>query len=684
MKMRKLLGSKGFTLVEVMVAAGMLSVISLGLMQVMNTATKGSKKIQQDAEVNEALGHIRRILQDQASCQQTLGGYSFGDAIPSIKRNNGNDAFVAGSKYGTGSSSFLLDRMQLVGYVAPDPGNPGQYTDGAAPTQTTVDENGVTRNIGQAVVDLYIIRVTNTAGTAADDTKAKVVTYGGNSLRKRVLVTVQMNAAGNAVDDCKSDQSSYLIESCTSMGGSFEGTHCRNASITRRFAEPTAAVVRPPNMPAYTGDNSTEPALTVGGSLYIKNVAGAGAASNGSVGIISGTAPFALADLNGVPGTNNLSVEGSVGIGVLATGLPGELSVKNSAAIGDGAPVPPNDGELGVKTSIAVGDGIAQPAGDGTVRVKTSVAIGNGPATTPSVNSGDITIERAAVIGTTTANMGPAGTLRVNNSISVGSGIAPMSADGHAQIKNSASIGQAYAPQPGDGFLAVKSGLSVGANGNTSAAGEIRSVSSGQTVRIFEGKINTTKRYNSLALAGALTSTEFVTKEWVNWAIASTMANSEDTASAIAGYIDSLSSTGDTYDSIKKAVCNAVFVNGVNMPQTCTITGVAQLSTAYTQSTNRITLTQINPSYSATYQLKDCSQNGLCANVYSNAWIKGSYITAYGRNSSLNNGSGSVSGSKICISSNCRTTFTTKRCSTGQNVVALGRGGTIGCARDAR
>jgi type II secretory pathway component PulJ len=668
---KKLFNKHGFTLAEVMVAAGMLSVISLGLMQVMNNATKGSKKIAQDAEISEVVAVIRKQMRDQTSCNNTIGGRSFGDTGIDIRNTSNNVIFAADSEYGVGNSRFILKEVELTGYV--DPNNPlvagGRLlTNNGAAEGTVLDAAGAPIDFGKAVLDLTFIRVFATGTTNADDTKAQNVTYGGNTLRKQILVTVVYDGT---VVNCLADEQAYLAESCQAMGGALEGTHCKNVSFSPSAGLAGADFARPAGVPGFTSP-AEEPSLSVSGSAGITPAGGATNAAKGNLSLNSGA--ISQAGMNGLAGTSNLGVGGSVGVGQLSTGQAGDMSTSKSLVVG------------------TINAGFAQPPlylpqnavniarNDGQMRIKRSLSIGNGLAMAASGEDGDLKVKRAIAIGNGIAP-GSSGTLRVNNSVAIGAGVVPSTADGDLQVKRAIGVGNGYTAQAVDGLVTAKRGLSVGSNANVGVAGEIRSTGA-FTTRVFDGRISTTKRYLNNTQANAVPGTDFITREWVNWAISSTFGNNDQAASAIAGYLNTIGSTNDAYDSIRRAICSTIRVNGAAMPSNCQITNIGTITPTYTYSSNQLRIRQANPALDTTIQLKDCSRTSpsKCADVYSADDIDavddiraGGKITA----------TGDVKGARICIGSNCRTSFSTRNCPWRQNVVSIGRGGGIGCAGDA-
>lgn len=67
----------GFSLVEIMVAAGMLAAISVAVMNVMSNATKTQKKMSVDNTINEVASDIRNILRDELDCTEAFKNLPF-------------------------------------------------------------------------------------------------------------------------------------------------------------------------------------------------------------------------------------------------------------------------------------------------------------------------------------------------------------------------------------------------------------------------------------------------------------------------------------------------------------------------------------------------------------------------------------------------------------------------------
>ncbi len=79
--MKILQNRSGFTLVEVLIAAGLISGLALAISSMLTTGTKGSKKISQDLEIASLTSAALGSLRDPKSCQESLHGVDFTTAL---------------------------------------------------------------------------------------------------------------------------------------------------------------------------------------------------------------------------------------------------------------------------------------------------------------------------------------------------------------------------------------------------------------------------------------------------------------------------------------------------------------------------------------------------------------------------------------------------------------------------
>ncbi|OUR93616.1 hypothetical protein A9Q84_19295 [Halobacteriovorax marinus] len=83
-KKKNLLNSSGFSLAEVMVAAAMVGVVSLGVMQLMTNMTKGQKEFEQNAEIRGIMNRISLGLQDSNTCNYSLVALKYANGNPNL------------------------------------------------------------------------------------------------------------------------------------------------------------------------------------------------------------------------------------------------------------------------------------------------------------------------------------------------------------------------------------------------------------------------------------------------------------------------------------------------------------------------------------------------------------------------------------------------------------------------
>lgn len=88
--------SKGFSLMEVMIAAGLLGAISLGVMKIMDMQTKSSRQMNNTLTEGEIYRRITTNLADSKACLETLKS-SLSDS-PAIANKSGRPLYFIGQK----------------------------------------------------------------------------------------------------------------------------------------------------------------------------------------------------------------------------------------------------------------------------------------------------------------------------------------------------------------------------------------------------------------------------------------------------------------------------------------------------------------------------------------------------------------------------------------------------------
>lgn len=123
------LNQKGMTLVETMVAAGLLGGLAVAGMTLFKTQNKAQKTVEQNYEVTATLGAIRSILADSANCSSTLnlGGlnptvtqtvFATAPRGPGIEKDSGGRVYPPGAQ-------IPGNQLRIISYTLtknPDPG----------------------------------------------------------------------------------------------------------------------------------------------------------------------------------------------------------------------------------------------------------------------------------------------------------------------------------------------------------------------------------------------------------------------------------------------------------------------------------------------------------------------------------------------------------------------------------
>lgn len=242
----KFLGTKGFTLVEVMVAAGLLGVLSVAVTQIMGNINRGTKKVRQDFEVNSFKNRISTLMLSQEVCSATLSGLEVtdapgGTAVPFIKKlpadTIGDAVFKPNDVVGEAGSAFTIQNMNIVGYCNEADGTAFSQNGCGADVNlygavNYIDVNGdpVTQRSG--VVSLRInLRKSNKQGGLTEEQKdaIKKSSFGGLNTVTSIKLNV-ITDVNNEIIKCFGDKLDYAQAACSAMGGTYfkdEGL-CRN------------------------------------------------------------------------------------------------------------------------------------------------------------------------------------------------------------------------------------------------------------------------------------------------------------------------------------------------------------------------------------------------------------------------------------------------------------------------
>lgn len=616
---------KGFSLVEIMVAAGMLGVVSLGVMQMTKNMSSANKKIKQDFEAQTTISEVLKEITDAAACRNTFAGTALnGNAtftgLNQIRDKSNANMIAVGDNLGRGSGALMhVEFIGIRGYVANPPTDPITF-DGTSHQPETIFSGGAPTVFrrGQAQVTIRFRKgdaalndeIGGTGYTAAQLETLRGSSAGGLEFQRTFTVEVLADNA-NVIQECYSNQNQYVEAACAALNGDLDTSTCVNMIFANDNA-PSA-----PLGGAITDPQRQQYAFQAHGNVVVKPQANPdyGAPTSNTAGSFSvGMRPNTDTD-------SNVDIFGSLGVGADAVtnpqsnAEPGSLDVYRGAAIlgapgtdaaGYGVSVgfqtaPSGQGNLLVTNAISLSTQANEDfsGGQGTIFVENSAGIGLAP---PTGNAGDLFVADQAhitnglgvgtAVGTTPAGPGDA---RINNSLSVGP-VAPDGNAGNLRVALSASIGSAAAPPNVDGNVRIQGAgavarvgvgvapattgtqtVAVGAANTIVIGGNAANGSSGLSI-VIPGMAS----YATESSGGNLGSSanEVPTKQWVIQAIANVISNSADLSqiiSEISGYISS-----NPLDGIKANVCGNTILNLGGTPITgsystgtgdCTFTG---------------------------------------------------------------------------------------------------------------
>jgi prepilin-type N-terminal cleavage/methylation domain-containing protein len=315
---------KGFTLVEIMIAMGISSVLVLTVQQVMNKTYTTSRSVEQVTSMNELVFQTMINLEKEGSCTETLAGldprglYPAGAVIPELKRKNGSVAFSRSDIIGTGPSRIEIFDMQVSNYE----------------DSTTV---GFSNGTKQATVSLTLKRASaigENLGALTEPELAKLREREGSSKlieTFKIPVNVIIDGATNLIINCSYGLASIdndVLKSCTMLGGTIDAVtdKCGNLEI-----EAQSGVPSPVHNEVATGI-----ALFANGSMRVNDLTGTSYFKTDSLEINTSANPSYATGTRALV-VDNLST-GQIGFGSHAIpGSDGRLDINGLILVGSAA-----------------------------------------------------------------------------------------------------------------------------------------------------------------------------------------------------------------------------------------------------------------------------------------------------------------------------------------------------------
>ncbi len=230
----KINNQRAFTLIEVIVVAGLMSVMSLGLTRIMVNQNRSVKTTESKLEIINAVDSIRALLADRETCWSTFRIQRTGGSITGVfnpnqigaglvtEIKNKNDVRFFPVKTKLGSTTSYIENYVLKSQTSVAPGTAG---------------------ISEFLISFY---------------RGKAV-FGAKKLTRKINLFVETDSSGNMVD-CSSKASNFEASAnylCTTFGGTFDAQG-------RNLRGDCAGI-------AINGDSSFEDSLEIKGKITVED-----------------------------------------------------------------------------------------------------------------------------------------------------------------------------------------------------------------------------------------------------------------------------------------------------------------------------------------------------------------------------------------------------------------------------
>jgi prepilin-type N-terminal cleavage/methylation domain-containing protein len=235
----------GFSLVEIMIAVGLLGMISLGVLQLSKQATRVQKGTTQKFETTSIISLITNTLKDPKACENTFGLTSPGGAkvpvgagqlVSEIKDKSNKTILKANCPsgaldpciFGKGNEERTLVKSIYI----------KEYNNPAAPYYNAASQSTLEIELiqGSAIGKWDTM-------TPEERTYALSQTTGQLKTIKRIVIATTLNTS-NEILSCITDKSDFLTGACDQFQGKyFEAERkCKNITVQTQNTNPSITV----------------------------------------------------------------------------------------------------------------------------------------------------------------------------------------------------------------------------------------------------------------------------------------------------------------------------------------------------------------------------------------------------------------------------------------------------------
>lgn len=196
MKIKKRwLNDKGFSLVEIMVAVGMVGGLALVVMTLKKDTATSTKRLEIASEIISLHSTINQLLIDETACTNTLENLNVGGAanVPSIRNASDNVMYSVGSTYGNGTVELDEMTAQMI-----------------AGTKTAI-VGETDRSRANIRLRIRYNRISN-------------LITGNTEIERDITLSAKVTTGGNVVVSCFSNEGDAIQEAARIACESIEGT----------------------------------------------------------------------------------------------------------------------------------------------------------------------------------------------------------------------------------------------------------------------------------------------------------------------------------------------------------------------------------------------------------------------------------------------------------------------------
>lgn len=163
--------SCGFGLIEVVIAAGLMSIVGLGFASLMQTAASGNRNVMQTSASNDERGVISALIADQATCINNFGVARFGSAsVVNTRSSESGPIFTSGFVGKTGNTVVIpvaaplppqnaiqIDKWSFINWKANDDPSTPAVVEGLGTLRLYISKVGSSLGAQQIVRDIPLI-----------------------------------------------------------------------------------------------------------------------------------------------------------------------------------------------------------------------------------------------------------------------------------------------------------------------------------------------------------------------------------------------------------------------------------------------------------------------------------------------------------------------------------------------